>query len=85
MCDWMREENTRIDFVHGDFIPKILLDSRRIRRRTLEVMIKILEESSTDEHGGVNNIPFHFILRMCFSDVPNSQDRGTETGDQRGG
>ncbi|KAJ1256636.1 hypothetical protein BS78_K337000 [Paspalum vaginatum] len=55
MCEWMRKEDMLIDFLYGDFISEVILDSRNIRRRTLNVMIKMIDESSVAAGHDIGN------------------------------
>ncbi|CAL4975063.1 unnamed protein product [Urochloa decumbens] len=52
MCGWMGENRKLLDF-YDDLIPEVLVDSRKVRYRTLDVMVKMLEESVA---GGGHNI-----------------------------
>ncbi|XP_045086072.1 uncharacterized protein [Aegilops tauschii subsp. strangulata] len=45
MCAWMSKNNKPVDY-YDDLIPDEIMDSRRIRYYTLNLMIEILEESS---------------------------------------
>jgi hypothetical protein len=44
-CAWMRKNNKHVDF--SDFITDEIVDSRIVRYETLNVMINMLEESSS--------------------------------------
>ncbi|KAM0864618.1 hypothetical protein ACQ4PT_043801 [Festuca glaucescens] len=50
MCAWMSKNNKPVDF--SNFLPDEIVDSRIVRHRTLNVMIDILEESSTAAAAG---------------------------------
>ena len=51
MCAWMSENNKPIDF-YDFLIPDEIVDSRIVRYQTLNVMINILEESSSAAAAG---------------------------------
>lgn len=45
MCKWMDDNHMLLD-IDDDTIPEALLDSHKVRYRTLEIMFKMLEESA---------------------------------------
>uniref|UniRef100_A0ACD5ZTM1 Uncharacterized protein n=1 Tax=Avena sativa TaxID=4498 RepID=A0ACD5ZTM1_AVESA len=46
LCAWMSKTNEPVDFDEDDPIPDEILNCHRIRHRTMDIMVKILEESS---------------------------------------
>lgn len=70
MCEWMGKNHMLLDF-YDDPIPKVIVDSRIVRLRTLDVMFDMLEGSAAAASGGGHkidveaNTDVQYIFLLC--------------------